>query len=408
MESRRSSQRGWVWLVVVAAVAIAVVLVSARFADGPRGLMTRFTLPAQSALRQVGNELRKATGSVGDLATLRERNQELEQLVAQLTVDNLRLNEVESENSRLRGLLQFARANSTFNYRGTQVVGRIVGKVADGLEERVGQGVEVGRSDVGGEQEREVQLGQRQLVGHPAQLVVLQSSPGPAERGRLGEHLGFTVEQARPDRGGGLDRRDVETGQVRDHPVDHDRAEGDADGVLEAVGGLDQLVDRCLLGDGDQHHPTPARVAEELEHVLGLGVDRPDLDRVGQTARRAEERDRVAGRGGVEEDQVLVPAALELLDLAQHEDVPDARHRGGHDVEQTGRHQPVGDPLQPAVAEVVEERVVGGDRAGPHPGVVGRRGDQLHLVVGEPVGGEHRAHPALALDLDDQGAQPDR
>ncbi|MCB0205615.1 MAG: rod shape-determining protein MreC [Anaerolineae bacterium] len=115
------------WLVVVAAVAIAVVLVSARFADGPRGLMTRFTLPAQSALRQVGNELRKATGSVGDLATLRERNQELEQLVAQLTVDNLRLNEVESENSRLRGLLQFARANSTFNYRGTQVVGRIVG-----------------------------------------------------------------------------------------------------------------------------------------------------------------------------------------------------------------------------------------------------------------------------------------
>ena len=127
MVSRRRSQRRWVWLAVVAAVAVAVVLISSRVADGPRGLMTRFTLPAQLALRSVGNELRAATGSVGDLATLRERNLELEQLVAQLTVDNLRLNEVESENSRLRGLLQFARTNSTFNYRGTQVVGRIVG-----------------------------------------------------------------------------------------------------------------------------------------------------------------------------------------------------------------------------------------------------------------------------------------
>lgn len=127
MVSRRRSQRRWVWLAVVAVVAIAVVLISSRFADGPRGLVTRFTLPAQQALRSVGNSVREATGSVGDLATLRERNLELEQLVAQLTVDNLRLTEVESENSRLRGLLQFARANSTFNYRGTQVVGRIVG-----------------------------------------------------------------------------------------------------------------------------------------------------------------------------------------------------------------------------------------------------------------------------------------
>lgn len=127
MVSRRRSQRRWVWLAVVAVVAIAVVLISSRFADGPRGLVTRFTLPAQLALRSVGNSVREATGNVGDLATLRERNLELEQLVAQLTVDNLRLTEVESENSRLRGLLQFARANSTFNYRGTQVVGRIVG-----------------------------------------------------------------------------------------------------------------------------------------------------------------------------------------------------------------------------------------------------------------------------------------
>lgn len=127
MVSRKRSPRRWWWLAAAAVLAIAAVLVSSRFADGPRGLMTRITLPAQAALRTVGNDLRQITGSVGDLATLRERNAQLEQLVAQLTVDNLRLNEVESENSRLRGLLQFARANSTFDYRGTQVIGRIVG-----------------------------------------------------------------------------------------------------------------------------------------------------------------------------------------------------------------------------------------------------------------------------------------
>lgn len=130
MVSRRRSQRRWVW-VAVAALALVAVLISSRFADGPRGLVTRVTLPAQSALRSVGNELREVFGSVGDLATLRERNVELEQLVARLTVDNLRLTEVESENSRLRGLLQFARANSTFDYRGTQVIGRIVGSEPD-------------------------------------------------------------------------------------------------------------------------------------------------------------------------------------------------------------------------------------------------------------------------------------
>jgi rod shape-determining protein MreC len=127
MVSRRNSQRRWLWLAAAAVAVIALILVSARFADGPRGLTTRITLPVQRALRALGNDLRNITGSVGDLATLRERNGELEQQVAELTIDNLRLKEVESENSRLRGLLQFARANQAFDYRGTQVIGRIVG-----------------------------------------------------------------------------------------------------------------------------------------------------------------------------------------------------------------------------------------------------------------------------------------
>ena len=56
--------------------------------------------------------------------------------------------------------------------------------------------------------------------------------------------------------------------------------EAHADPVLQAEGGVDELVDRGLLGQGDEHHPAALVVGEHLEHVLGLGVDRADPHRV--------------------------------------------------------------------------------------------------------------------------------
>ena len=45
----------------------------------------------------------------------------------QLTVENLGLKEVEAENARLRKLLGFAQTNPSFDYKGGQIVGRVVG-----------------------------------------------------------------------------------------------------------------------------------------------------------------------------------------------------------------------------------------------------------------------------------------
>jgi rod shape-determining protein MreC len=70
--------------------------------------------------------LRSATGAVGDSTTLRQQTAELEKAVASLTVENLRLKEVEAENVRLRSLLQFRDANPSYTYKGGQVVGRVV------------------------------------------------------------------------------------------------------------------------------------------------------------------------------------------------------------------------------------------------------------------------------------------
>jgi rod shape-determining protein MreC len=88
--------------------------------------VARLTLPVQRLLRDAGNELRSATGAVSDTALLRQQSQELEQTIAQLTVENLRLKEIEAENVRLRSLLQFRDVNPSYTYKGGQVVGRLV------------------------------------------------------------------------------------------------------------------------------------------------------------------------------------------------------------------------------------------------------------------------------------------
>lgn len=126
LQRPRTRRRIRWWPIVIVLLVAGVVLLNTRSIDAPRDITARVTLPLQRLLRQAGNELRSATGVVGDAATLRDRNTELEQVVAQLTVENLRLKEVEAENVRLRSLLQFRDVNPSFTYKGGQVVGRIV------------------------------------------------------------------------------------------------------------------------------------------------------------------------------------------------------------------------------------------------------------------------------------------
>jgi rod shape-determining protein MreC len=126
MFNRSARRRFPWWPLVILAVIGAVILVNTRFTDAPRDIASRVTLPLQRALSGAGAGLREITTSFGDLATLRSRNTELEKTVAQLTVENLGLKEVEAENARLRRLLGFAQTNPRFDYKGGQVVGRVV------------------------------------------------------------------------------------------------------------------------------------------------------------------------------------------------------------------------------------------------------------------------------------------
>ncbi len=126
LQRPRARRRIRWWPIVIVLLAAAVVLLNTRPIDTPRDLATRLTLPIQRLLREAGNELRSASGAVEDSTTLRERAEQLEKMVAQLTVENLRLKEIEAENVRLRSLLQFRDVNPSTTYKGGQLVGRIV------------------------------------------------------------------------------------------------------------------------------------------------------------------------------------------------------------------------------------------------------------------------------------------
>ena len=142
--------------------------------------------------------------------------------------------------------------------------------------------------------------------------------------------------------------------------------ERDADPVLERVGGLDDLVDRHLLGQGHEGHLASIGVRQQLDDVGGLDPHRARAGRVHEALGRGQKRHGVAGGGGVHQDQVGGALALEALHLAQDEDVPDAGDGRRHHVERPRRHQALGDPLHPVVGEVLEQGVVGGDPPGPH------------------------------------------
>ena len=96
---------------------------------------------------------------------------------------------------------------------------------------------------------------------------------------------------------------------------------------------LDGLVDRRLLGDGDDHRPGAGRVRQQGRDLIGLIAQRAATDHLLGGEGRSQERRRVSRWRCIDDDQVGRPGAFELLDLAEHQEVLEARCRCGDDVE---------------------------------------------------------------------------
>jgi rod shape-determining protein MreC len=111
---------------LLAAISLALLILSANGsltpAEGLLGSMTRpFLLASNGAARQISD----AVASLRNLTTLRAQNEALKSQVDTLTIDNLRVKELEGENERMRELLKFKQLNPGYDFRGGQVIARV-------------------------------------------------------------------------------------------------------------------------------------------------------------------------------------------------------------------------------------------------------------------------------------------
>ena len=134
---RNSDQRGWgsvnfgLKLVILTLMAVLLLALQQTGRLGTvEGLVTMVTAPGQSGLSTLTNRLSASLTNLRNYRSLQRRLTELERIVESLSVENLRLQEVERENQRLRELLQFAETRPSFELQGGQIIARVIGKNA--------------------------------------------------------------------------------------------------------------------------------------------------------------------------------------------------------------------------------------------------------------------------------------
>jgi rod shape-determining protein MreC len=124
----RVSGRTFLFFALATASVVLLILSSSNRLDPVEGAFMRAGRPFLITFSGIGRQINNVINTARDLTTLRARNNQLQTVVDTLTIDNLRLKEIESENERLRSLLRFAQLNPNYDFRGGQVIARVISK----------------------------------------------------------------------------------------------------------------------------------------------------------------------------------------------------------------------------------------------------------------------------------------
>ncbi len=134
---RNSDQRGWggvnfgLKIIILSLTAVLLLALQQTGRLGTvEGLVTLVTAPGQSGLSTLTNRLSSSLTNLRNYRSLQRRLTELERVTQSLSVENLRLQEVERENQRLRELLAFAETRPSFELQGGQIIARVIGQNA--------------------------------------------------------------------------------------------------------------------------------------------------------------------------------------------------------------------------------------------------------------------------------------
>lgn len=125
---KRASDSTILFFFLAAVSLVLLILSSTGRLSGIEGLLTTAAKPFLTVFNGVGRQVDNVRTTARDLSSLRRTNAQLQTLADTLTIDNLRLREVAVENQRLRELLRFAQLNPIYDYRGGQVIARVIGQ----------------------------------------------------------------------------------------------------------------------------------------------------------------------------------------------------------------------------------------------------------------------------------------
>jgi rod shape-determining protein MreC len=115
-------------LILIAVTLLLLVLHEAGYLQPAEDVVLRFVTPIQRWFSNRALGVGDMVQTLRDLRTLRDENALLRQENDALTIENVQLKEQEAENERLRRLLEFASTNTTYDFRGGEVVARVIGR----------------------------------------------------------------------------------------------------------------------------------------------------------------------------------------------------------------------------------------------------------------------------------------
>jgi len=114
------------------------------------GVVALLTAPGQQGLSSLTEQVVQTVDALRNFRNLQGRTAELENINRSPLAENLRLQEVERENQRLRALLSFAETRPGIELRGGQIIARVIGRDSNNFLNFVmvdlgsQQGIEVG------------------------------------------------------------------------------------------------------------------------------------------------------------------------------------------------------------------------------------------------------------------------
>jgi rod shape-determining protein MreC len=115
-------------LLLIAFTLLTLVLHEVGYLQPAEDIVLRIVTPVQRWFSNRASGIGEVVQTLRDLRTLRGEITGLRQENEALLIENVQLKEAEAENQRLRVLLDFASTNPAYDYRGGEVVGRVIGR----------------------------------------------------------------------------------------------------------------------------------------------------------------------------------------------------------------------------------------------------------------------------------------